>query len=110
MRKLFLVAAGGVIGSLLRYLLTESLGDYPFAIFIANLLGVAIAGLVAYRLNTSEASRAFLIPGVAGGMTTFSSVALIHAQQNSVAAIAYFYGLVAASLLVLYFLRAKAAQ
>ncbi|NBR18616.1 MAG: hypothetical protein EBT81_12380, partial [Gammaproteobacteria bacterium] len=72
---------GGALGSLTRYLLSESITRYPSAIFISNIVGVVVAGVVAYRLTTSETLRLVLIPGFAGGLTTFSSVAVIHAEH-----------------------------
>ena len=110
MKRVGLVALGGVIGSLLRFLLSEGLPNYPLAIFAANVLGVFIAGWSAYRLTVSADMRAFLIAGVAGGMTTFSSVALVHAQQNSLLAIAYFYGLISISLVTLYICKPRVAK
>jgi CrcB protein len=100
-KKLLVIAAGGVSGSLLRYLLAESIPAYPLAIFIVNLLGVGIAGVIALRVKPSELSRLFWIPGFAGSLTTFSSVALLHAQQSDLLAICYFYAMVAFSLILL---------
>lgn len=102
MKKLALVAAGGIAGSLLRFLATESFPSYPLAIFIANLFGVAIAGLVALRLHPTESTKLFWIPGFAGGMTTFSSVAVIHGERSDLLAIGYFYGTVLASIAILF--------
>ena len=107
MKKLFAVALGGAIGSLVRYLIAESVPNYPIAIFIANLVGVAIAGLISFRLLTSELSKLFWIPGFAGGLTTFSSVAVIYAIKNSVEVFAYFYGTVIASIALLYLIKPK---
>jgi len=109
-KNLYLVAAGGIAGSLSRYLISETLPTYPIAIFIANLMGVFIAGLVALRLKPTELSKIFWIPGFAGGMTTFSSVAVIHAERSDLLSIAYFFGTVAASLLILYVLAPKVAR
>lgn len=109
MKSLALVSAGGVIGALARYALNESISSYPSAIFAANLLGVAIAGYFGFR-SSSEARRAFWITGVAGGMTTFSSVAVIHAENNGLLSIAYFFGTVAASLIVLFMIKRKIAR
>ena len=100
MKKLAIIAAGGVVGSLIRYLFINRSDE--IGIFLINLLGVAIAGLFAYRLIPSELSRAFWIPGFAGAMTTFSSVAVIHGQRSDFLAIVYFYAMVAASLLILF--------
>ena len=110
MKNPFFVAAGGIAGSLSRYLISETLPSYPIAIFIANLIGVSIAGLVALRLKPTELSKIFWIPGFAGGMTTFSSVAVIHAERSDILSIAYFFGTVAASLLILYALSPKAVR
>jgi len=106
-KKLLAVALGGAIGSLVRYLIAESVSNYPIAIFIANLAGVAVAGLIAFRFLTSEISKLFWIPGFAGGLTTFSSVAVIYAEKHAVEAIAYFYGTVIASIALLYLIKPK---
>lgn len=105
MKKLLVVGIGGALGSLTRYVLSESITRYPSAIFISNLLGVAIAGLIAYRLKTSELMRLALIPGFAGGLTTFSSVAVIHTEHNSMKSIGYFFATIITSLLILFVIR-----
>ena len=105
MKKLLVIAAGGVAGSLARYLLVSR--NDEIAIFVVNLLGVAIAGLVALRLKPSEMSRLFWIVGFAGSMTTFSSVALIHGMRSDLQAILYFYLMVFASLLILWLINSK---
>ncbi len=107
MKKLLFVALGGASGSLLRYVITESVSNYPIAIFISNVIGVGIAGFVAFRLSNSDLSKLFWIPGFAGGLTTFSSVALIHADTSTLGAIAYFYGTVVASIALLFLIRPK---
>lgn len=107
MKKLLVIAAGGVAGSLTRYLFTESLTSYPIAIFVTNVLGVAVAGSVALRFKPTELSRLFWIPGFAGAMTTFSSVAVIHGERNDVLAILYFYAMVIVSMLILWLIYPK---
>jgi fluoride ion exporter CrcB/FEX len=106
-KKFLVIAAGGVAGSLLRYVLNEAISHYEIAIFVANTLGVFIAGVVAFRLKPTEFSRLFWIPGFAGAMTTFSSVAVIHGERNDLLAIAYFYAMVAISLLTLWMANPK---
>jgi fluoride ion exporter CrcB/FEX len=109
-KKLFIIALGGIAGSLSRYLLTESITSYPIAILISNLIGVAIAGLFAFRFMPTDLSKLFWIPGFAGGMTTFSSVALIYAERIDLIAVGYFYGTVLASLAILYLIEPKVAK
>lgn len=84
--SLFLVAIGGAIGSLLRYLLGKILptkipilGQFPISTLSVNLLGSLIIGLVGYfviQKNISEELRLFFIVGILGGFTTFSSFGL----------------------------------
>jgi fluoride ion exporter CrcB/FEX len=109
-KKLSIIALGGVAGSLTRYLFTESITSYPIAILISNLIGVAVAGLFAFRLTPSELSKHFWIPGFAGGLTTFSSVALIYAERIDLLVVGYFYGTVLLSLAILYAIAPKAAK
>ncbi|MFM8235136.1 MAG: fluoride efflux transporter FluC [Actinomycetota bacterium] len=105
MKKLLIIAAGGVAGSLVRYLFVGR--NDEIGIFLINLIGVAVAGLFALRLKPTELSRLFWIPGFAGAMTTFSSVAVIHGERNDAWAIAYFYAMVSASLLILWLINPK---
>lgn len=106
MKKLLAVAIGGALGSLLRYI-TVAKGD-EIALFAVNIAGVVIAGVVAFRLTTSELMRIALIPGFAGGLTTFSTVAVVHAEQSSAQAVIYFYTTILISMLALYLIKPKA--
>jgi fluoride ion exporter CrcB/FEX len=99
-KKLLVIAAGGIAGSLLRYLFLNKSDE--IGIFLINLIGVAVAGIFALRLKPSELSRLFWIPGFAGAMTTFSSVAVVHGQRNDLLAVLYFYIMVLTSLLILW--------
>ena len=81
--NILLVGAGGFIGSVMRYLLSgyvqESANrmDFPFGTLVVNVVGCFIIGLLAQfgdKYGTfSNESRAFLVIGVLGGFTTFSS-------------------------------------
>ena len=73
------VAAGGVVGSLFRYVLNELLGSDKTGVLVANQIGVAVAGFaVVYFLKNQNANlRHFILPGFCGGLTTFSSVMLL---------------------------------
>ena len=107
MKKVAIVAFGGTLGSFTRYLFTESIARYSLAILIVNLIGVAIAGMVAYRIRPSELSETFWIPGFAGGFTTFSSVAVIYNSQSPVTAFGYFFATVIISLMILALIQPK---
>lgn len=105
MKKLLAVALGGVLGALVRYL-TVAKGD-EIALFLVNIAGVVVAGFFAYRLNSSELTKVFLIPGFAGGLTTFSSVAVLHAQQSSIKMVIYFHTMVLISIFSLFIVKPK---
>ena len=74
-----LVAIGGVIGSLFRYLLNEILGSDQYGILASNIIGVAVAVFATvYCANHANPNlRHFLLPGFCGGLTTFSSAMLL---------------------------------
>ena len=73
------VAAGGVVGSLCRYILNELFGSDKTGVLIANQIGVAVAGfaVVYFVKNQNSNLRHFVLPGFCGGLTTFSSVMLL---------------------------------
>ncbi len=83
MTNILLVGAGGFIRSVLRYLLSgwvqqsTNRMDFPFGILAVNIIGCFVIGLLAQfgeKYGTfSNESRAFLVIGVLGGFTTFSS-------------------------------------
>jgi CrcB protein len=103
MPPILLVAIGGAIGSVARYLLAGALNQptllappqpgaapwsaFPTGTFIVNLLGCAAIGLIAGWLGVGSALaegasapnpawRPFLLTGVLGGFTTFSAFSM----------------------------------
>jgi fluoride exporter len=83
--SIFLVALGGALGSVSRFLIggwvqaaTKSL-DFPFGTLTVNLAGCFIIGILAQLAESSGVftpqARAFLFIGILGGFTTFSSFA-----------------------------------
>jgi CrcB protein len=78
------VALGGAIGACARYATNVAAlkvlpATFPWGTFIVNALGCflfgILAGLAISRGLFGPASRAFLLVGVLGGFTTFSSFA-----------------------------------
>jgi|SRR6185437_6473862 CrcB protein len=82
MKLVFIVGLGGGIGSMLRYLMQVFVSRhlpilFPWGTFLVNcsgcfLIGVLYALSTRYSLLTAE-WRMFLIAGLCGGYTTFSS-------------------------------------
>ena len=75
------VALGGAIGSLARHGLSVAgaalLGRrFPWATLGINVGGSLLIGFAAGRPGLSAAARAFVMVGVCGGFTTFSSFSL----------------------------------
>jgi len=86
MKQIFLVASGGAIGSIFRYLLSgwvlhQVAGwRFPLATFTINLTGCFMVGLLGALVVKhgyfSADTRLFLFTGIAGGFTTFSAFGL----------------------------------
>lgn len=86
MMQLMVIALGGAVGSVLRYLLSNGIGQwlgrgFPFGTLSVNLLGSFLMGLMAealilQRVTLSMEYRVAILVGVFGGFTTFSSFSL----------------------------------
>ena len=86
MKNLLIVALGGGLGSMGRYLLSgwvlhRSINwQFPLGTFIVNVLGCLLVGLLGglvVKLDfLSGEMRLFLFTGIAGGFTTFSAFGL----------------------------------
>jgi CrcB protein len=82
-----LIGVGGALGAMARHALNHLVHQraltsvFPLGIFIANVLGSFVIGALAgalagERLHLGYQGRVFLIVGVLGGFTTFSSFSL----------------------------------
>lgn len=97
------VGAGGAIGAMARHAMNgwvlrlNLVPGFPAGIFLVNVTGSAAIGLIAGllasgRVHLSADARTFLMVGVLGGFTTFSSfsldtIALIRSGQPLLAAL-----------------------
>lgn len=85
MGKLLLVGCGGFIGSVLRYAISGFVhhwikrDDLPFGTLVVNVVGCLFIGLLSQLAEARSAltpeTRAFVIIGILGGFTTYSSFA-----------------------------------
>ncbi|MCB1444566.1 MAG: fluoride efflux transporter CrcB [Rhizobiaceae bacterium] len=85
MNHILLVAAGGALGSVLRYLTglfaLRWLGPgFPWGTIAVNIAGGFAIGLfaelIARRFDGSAELRIFIVTGILGGFTTFSAFSL----------------------------------
>jgi CrcB protein len=83
--RLLLVLAGGAIGSAGRYLVSTWMADrfgagFPWGTLTVNIAGSFLIGLLATLADEAGSigpqGRLFLVVGVLGGFTTFSSFSL----------------------------------
>jgi CrcB protein len=79
------IALGGALGSVLRFISSEWVQSrwpsFPWGTLFVNVLGSLLIGLLAAiseagRLGDSPSLRHFLMIGVLGGFTTFSSFSM----------------------------------
>ena len=84
-KMLLSVAAGGAIGAMGRYLIMIRVGQwlgagFPFATLAVNILGSFILGalieVMALAWSPSAEVRAFLVVGMLGALTTFSTFSM----------------------------------
>ncbi len=83
--QLALVAGGGAVGSVLRFITSSSVQrftntDFPFGTLSVNVIGSFVMGLLyiflVERSSMSMEWRALLLIGLLGGFTTFSSFSI----------------------------------
>lgn len=109
---LLYVALGGALGASLRYLVaiaigpwaTASVSGFPVATITVNVLGSLLmgllAGLAAHIDGFNQTLRPFLMVGLLGGFTTFSSFSLDTVYLWERGAYAQAAGYVTASVLL----------
>lgn len=102
MNAILLVASGGAIGSVARYLVGVGMARafgvaFPYGTLAVNVIGGFLMGLfielLARRFEGSPELRLFIAIGILGGFTTFSSFSLDVAVlwERGELAIALFY-------------------
>lgn len=83
MDKALLVGVGGFVGSVLRYLIASFVqstfpdSTFPYGTLVVNVTGCWAIGCISQLVESHAAfgtgGRAFLVVGVLGGYTTFST-------------------------------------
>jgi CrcB protein len=111
MMNYVLVFVGGGLGATLRYVINMTCARcvgaaFPWGTFIINITGSAVMGLIAgylaFKGETSQPWRLFLMTGILGGYTTFSAfsldTALLYERGELGLALAYVLGSVVLSI------------
>lgn len=84
-KELLMIALGGGLGSVARYLCQRGMllvlpGSFPVGTFVVNILGCLLIGIFWAVLGRSndyaESTKLFLMTGICGGFTTFSAFTL----------------------------------
>ncbi|ART80695.1 fluoride efflux transporter CrcB [Oceanisphaera avium] len=85
MHNLLMIAVGGALGALLRFGITEFMArtvgrSFPYGTLTVNLLGSLLMGcifvLVQQQVLSHHGWRPFIMVGLLGALTTFSSFSL----------------------------------
>ncbi len=85
MKMIAFIAAGGAIGAVARHLVAGQVGSllghgFPWAILIVNVVGSFLLGVLveifALVWSPSMELRAFIVVGVMGAFTTFSTFSM----------------------------------
>jgi len=111
----FSIAVGGALGSMARYATGVYVGRwlgmaFPWGTLLINIIGSLLIGVFAeafaLRWDASQSTRVFLVVGICGGYTTFSTfsldvVTLIN-RGEALAAGAYIVASVVLGVLALY--------
>ena len=94
MKTYLLILLGSFLGASTRYLIDSQLGGGPKSTFLINLSGCFLIGLL-FGLINDFYGKIFLIIGLLGSFTTFSSYAwgILNLLQRQEYLLASFYGL-----------------
>ncbi len=85
MSQLLVIAAGGSIGAVMRFIMSTGIHSwlgkgFPYGTLIVNVLGSLLMGLLyelfLQRLSVSPEVRALLLVGFLGAFTTFSTFSI----------------------------------
>jgi CrcB protein len=116
LKTALIIAFGGGLGSILRYFTSVLVSKYwssnfPLATFIVNSIGCLLIGFIIGLLEKNQLSDSrlkwFLVTGICGGLTTFSTFGMenynLFQNNNSLLAFVYIAMSIVIGLLAIWF-------
>ena len=116
LKTALIIGFGGGLGSILRYFTSVLVSKYwssnfPLATFIVNSMGCLLIGFIIGLLEKNQLSDSrlkwFLVTGICGGLTTFSTFGIenynLFQNNNSLLAFVYIAMSVIIGLLAIWF-------
>lgn len=116
LKTALIIALGGGLGSTLRYFTSIFVSKYwssnfPLATFIVNSVGCLLIGFIIGLLEKNQLSDSrlkwFLVTGICGGLTTFSTFGMenynLFQNNNSLLAFVYVATSIIIGLLAIWF-------
>lgn len=116
LKTALIIALGGGLGSTLRYFTSIFVSRYwssnfPLATFIVNSVGCLLIGFIIGLLEKNQLSDSrlkwFLVTGICGGLTTFSTFGMenynLFQNNNSLLAFVYIATSIIIGLLAIWF-------
>ena len=110
MRNVFIIGTGGAIGAVLRYLVIFSTQSFkeklplPLGTLLVNVCGCLLIGILATLAESGQVltpeSRNFLIVGILGAFTTFSTFGYESITLLNEGNLLHFFGNLAAQLVL----------
>ena len=103
--NLVLVSVGGILGSLVRYVFSEVINNEYIAVLVSNIFGVLVAAAVSKSIMFTSQQKLLWITGFAGGLTTFSSLAVLTLDTTILDGVLYLFITCASTVLSLSLVR-----
>jgi fluoride ion exporter CrcB/FEX len=103
--NLVLVFVGGILGSLVRYVFSEVINNEYIAVLVSNVVGVFVAAVVSKSIRFTSQQKLLWITGFAGGLTTFSSLAVLTLDATILDGVLYLFITCAATVVSLTLVR-----